>query len=245
MPSIYKTHIKVFVIPIVLYVSISVFAETVAVSSDFDKIIPVKIPAWAVPVLTKKRLNIADIEKMPRDKNWVINWGSFHSGSSFYVHDFHWGISAKKNLIIYCGDLPIIPATRNYLLHLEAEMSAKSESESSCITVGIFQHGLIHHGEAVQKELVLKRGENIKYDIPLLFDQGTPPFRVMLKISGDIIFKKMILVERPDDLTASNITIVEGTLKDVSVLPDPKKSDYPDCRFTVLLDDCRMISGAQ
>ena len=57
--------------------------------------------------------------------------------------------------------------------------------------------------------------------------------------------KKLTLQERPDDLAKVGITVLEGTLKELSAIPDPKKSDYPDCRFTALMEGDRIIDGAR
>ena len=61
-------------------------------------------------------------------------------------------------------------------------------------------------------------------------------------ISGE---KKTTLQEYPDNFVKAGITVLEGTLKELSAIPDPSKSDYPDCRFTALLEGNAIIDGVR
>jgi len=47
----------------------------------------------------------------------------------------------------------------------------------------------------------------------------------------------------PERNVQDAVTVVEGTVKARSVLPDPKKSDYPDCRYTLEFEGNAILDG--
>ena len=232
----FMTDIKsFFLIFLSAFISSSCFAENAVLSSDFDRIVPIRVPDSARAFWEKKDrlVNVADIEKMPQDSDWTIDWNNYPDNCRFYVHDSKWGISAE-GLTVYSKTV-YHPTCSLYLLKLEVAMPADAGPESSRVSAGVFHNGLIHPGRSLQKEIPMKRGECVSCDIPLIISPGLPTFRVMLEISGNVILKKMVLQASPNDPVQDGVTVIEGTLKEVSVLPDPLRSDYPDCRFTALL----------
>ena len=206
--------------------------------------IPIKIPSWARPELGKRHVDITVIEKMPQANDWIIEWGKYPNTCRFYVRDSHWGIATSGELTI-SNRIRCRGSSRNWRISLEAEMPADAEATSSQVHVGIYRLGMIDHSQLPLKKIEIERGGKVACDIPLRFDHGTPPFRALLKISGNVILKKLTLQELPDDLAKAGITVLEGTLKELSALPDPKRSDYPDCRFTALMEGDSIIDGAR
>jgi len=122
-------------------------------------------------------------------------------------------------------------------------MPTDAEAGSSHVSIGIYQSGMINRGELIAKTVEINRGESVSCEVPLRFDYGVPQFQTTLKISGDVILKALTVEELPDDLSMANITVLEGTLKEISAIPDPRKSDYPDCRFTASLEGAVIIDG--
>ena len=122
-------------------------------------------------------------------------------------------------------------------------MPADTRMKSSRVAIGIIQQGLVNRGNLMRKEIQITPGGDVSFDIPLRFENGVPPFQIMLSVSGNVILKKLTLKELPDELADSGITLVEGTLKELSQIPDPKKSDYPDCRFTASLEGDSIVKG--
>jgi hypothetical protein len=206
--------------------------------------IPIKIPVWARSGLGKSRVDTAAVEKMLQACDWIIEWAKYPNMCRFYVRDSHWGISTPGELTI-SGRTRCRGSSRNWRISLEAEMPKDAGAISSQVSVGIYRLGMIHHGELPLKKIGGERGGKISCVIPLRFDYGTPPFRMILKISGNVILKKLTLQELPDDLAKAEITVLEGTLKELSAIPDPQKSDYPDCRFTALMEGDSIIDGAR
>ena len=223
---------------IVLYSSC--FGTGTVITSDFDRMTYIKIPKAATPGLLKRNIDISEFEKMPQALFWHI--GNYPRDCRFYLRNGKWGISAPENLSIYSN--LCYPCSRNYLLKLDAEMPADAESESSSISMGVYRYGLINGGGLICKKIKINRGSGVSCEAKVRLDHGIPLFQVMLTISGNVILKKFTLEELPDDLTNDNISVIEGMVVDRSPLPDPQKSDYPDCRFTVFFEGNSIISGA-
>ena len=233
--------LKIFLI--CLPACLSCFAENAVLTSDFDQMVSIRVPESARSSWKRngRHIDVAGIEKMLQDRNWTVDWESCPDKCRFYVHDSRWGISAE-GLTVYSKTISR-PTCSRYLLKLEAAAPADADTASSGISAGVFHYGLIHPGGSLPKEIRVKRGECVSCDIPLTIGPGLPSFRVMLKISGNVILKKMALLPSPSELARDGITVVEGTLKEVSELPSPQKSDYPDCRFTALLEGNSIIDG--
>ena len=226
----------------VTVLSWSCLGGTAVITSDFDRLAPVELSAGAVRILNQRHVDTGPILKMPKPKDWAVLWKDYPADCRLYESGSHWAVSTSGRLPIYHNTI-INCISRNYLLKTEATADDAYTADSH-VEICVERYGMLVNGISTLKELTVKRGESVSCDIPLRFDPGVPFFRVMLKISGNVILKKLILEEMPDDLVEAGITLVEGTLKELSQIPDPKKSDYADCRFTALFDGESIISGA-
>ena len=234
---------KLFHILFIFAASLSCLGEDALIASNFDRLIPVKVPPAAIPGLKKRNIDITALERMPQPSDWDIVWKNYPDDCRLYAGKSNWGITTSGKLTISSKAFCRAPG-RNLRIRLEAEMPADAQAVSSQVSVGINRYGMINRGDSILEKINIKRGEEIACDVPLRFDQGVPPFRLLLQISGGVILKKVTLQELPDDLAKADITVLEGTLKELSAIPDPKKSDYPDCRFTALMVGNSIIGGA-
>ena len=234
---------KIFSILLACGIFLPCFADDTVIASNFDQFVPIRVPSRAAKKLKKRQLDIAGLEKMPQVRDWSIRWESLSENCRFYAGDPHWRVVTSEKLSIHSTNI-CRALTRNYSLKFEAASPADAESDQSAVAIGIEQYGGINRGDSILKEINIKRGEEISCDIPLRFDNGVPPFRILLTISGDVVLKKLALRALPDDLAGAGITVLEGTLKERSMLPDPRRSDYPDCRYTALLEGNSIIGGA-
>ncbi len=216
-------------------------ADTVF-ASKFDRLVPVKISAKEKTKLENRRINVAEVEKMSQPEKWNIHWGNFPADCRFYGRDSHWGVHANSELRLL-SNACFGRLSRNYQLKFVAAMPADAQGSRSRVSVEVHGYGMMSSGRMFYRDAIVKRGESVSLEMPFQFANGVPNFRVLLKIQGDVILQELTVTELPDDLAQSGITVLEGTLTELSALPDPKKSDYPDCRFTALLEGDNIIAG--
>ena len=220
----------------------SCLGDTAVIASKFDRLVPVELSAGALRALSQRHIDTDAILKMPKPKDWTVLWKDYPADCRLYECGSHWAVSTSGRLPIYHNEI-INCISRNYLLKIEATADDAYPADSH-IEICVERYGMLVNGICTLKELTVKRKESVSFDIPMRFDPGVPFFRVVLKISGNVILKKLVLEEMPDDLVESGITLVEGTLKEISQIPNPQKSDYADCRFTALFDGESIIAGA-
>lgn len=179
---------------------------------------------------------------MPRAFDWDIDWNNNPDACRFYTKNFHFGISTPKEIILRSINYAL-PASNKIILDFEASMPNNAQFEESHISIVFLRNGMLCFDKTVQKDVVLKPGDDILSSV-ILNCESTPLLQIELKISGDIILKKLTLRELPEELPQTDITLLEGTIVDISSIPDPRKSDYPDCRFTALVEGNSIIKGA-
>ncbi len=225
-----------------MFLSSACVGADAVVASRFNRLVPLQVPAKMKPILESRQIKVADIEKAQVPADWLIAWGDYPADCRFYGRDDHFGVQTAQGVLIY-NTVGCRRLSRNYNLNLELTMPADAAEQSSQVTVGIIQYGLIEPGRHYLKELTVKRGESAAWKVPVQIERGVPTFQVLLKIQGNVILQALTVTELPDDLAKSGITVLEGTLAELSALPDPKKSDYPDCRFTALLEGDHIIAG--
>ena len=100
-------------------------------------------------------------------------------------------------------------------------------SEETIVKAGVEEYGLLRPGKYYAGEVSgIQDRKQVSFGIGALehFDS----FRPFLEITGDATVHSLCIYQK--EIPGS--TTVEGEIIERSSLPDPKKSDYPDCRFT-------------
>ncbi len=124
-------------------------------------------------------------------------------------------------------------------------MPQNSKYDNSVFKAGCYKYGMYNPGLTWHSQTSLNRGESrtVKYLIDLSdeFARFVPSFSV----GGEIIFENLTVKKLPDNLADAGLTIVEGTLLELSTMPDPQKSDYPNCRMVCLFEGNSILAGSQ
>ena len=208
----------------------------------FQNLSPIEVPPWGVEHLKKRGLSPETVSGMLKPDNWSVSWSSFTPGCRLAEQNGHWRISGASGLVLNQVSVSLT-RTRRFHISLTVE-AADGERENPEISLGVIQYGTLQSGKKILVRQEIEAGETATMEAPLFFERGTPRFRIMLEITGDVILKEMVLTELPDDLAQDGITLVEGTVEECSAIPTPRKSDYPDCRFTMHFAGDHILRGA-
>ncbi len=133
--------------------------------------------------------------------------------------------------------------SRFYSIELTVRMPQKSKYSQSTVKLGHHKYGFYLPPVQWSVTDTISPGEckTIKAEVDL--SQDFSRFVPMTAISGEVEFENLSIKKHPDALATAGMTVVEGTLTELSAIPDPKKSDYPDCRFVCRFTGNSIIAG--
>ncbi|MDD4817419.1 MAG: hypothetical protein PHI85_05560 [Victivallaceae bacterium] len=207
----------------------------VAAASDFTRLTKEKPYRSALPHL--REIGI-DCEKIQSPADWLIEWASIPADCVTGERNGHFFASTGQTVTMY-GPF-VTPESREYLLELTVSVPEKSDAPESRVSVGVYRYGLYSPGALREQQTEnVAKGERKTVSTVVRFRDDLPGFRPMIRISGDITLESLTVTRLNDDLSHDGLTIVEGTLEECSAIPDPAKSDYPDCRFV-----CRFVGNS-
>jgi len=204
--------------------------DTVIFTDGFDNYRVDSIYPPAVPILQKQGLDPKQLAAIPIPKNWTIEWSAFPKDCQFGETEKHFFVRTAGKFTMYGAN--VTPASQEYTIEITAGVPAGANLAEAVIQTGIFEYGLTSFGPRITGSVKIAKGETKTFKTTVRFEKDFAPFRPMLVITGDVILERMVVAERPEQFSKMGLTLLEGTLKECSQIPDPAKSDYPNCRFT-------------
>lgn len=153
---------------------------------------------------------------------WTIDYNTLKGNCDFNRKDNTYEISSPD------GVLKINTPARlvlNTATGISVELTGKTPETK--VRLGIEELGMFRPGKTYVGELSGEFEEEcINYEISALehYDNVRP----FLEITGDVTILGLRIYQK--ELTGT--TYLEGEIVERSALPDPKKSDYPNCRYT-------------
>lgn len=240
--SITKIFFPLLVFSMLLFPFLSLADNFCIQNSSCNKLVPQKISPSAVNLLQKRGFNPVELEKTPIPSGWSISWSTFHQGSKLIINNNHLLIHASKQLILY-GPIIWRPSSQDYRMEITLRCPDDAATDTSSVDIGIFVYGMIVPGQNVINTVKISKGESRTFMVPIRLDYDFAPFRAMLKITGDVQLEKYVLFVDREQIKREKRTLVEGTLTELSMIPDPKKSDYANCRFTAHLVGNSILDG--
>lgn len=203
-----------------------------------------KIDSAALQYIEKEGIDPKKIGNIPVPLNWFVDYCSIPADCQFGEKDKKFFVLTAGVFTIYGPSID--PESRKYTIELTVNMPDDSKFAESKIELGICKYGLISLNSPSTKiveTVKLSRGKSITIHMPVDFESNFYEFSPMIKITGEIIMGHMTVVKQPDPFIQGKSTLVEGTLQECSIIPDPQKSDYPNCRFTCHFAGNSIIEG--
>ena len=191
---------------------------------NMNKTVSVNIPQKYEDIFRRngvsKTMDELSTKKIPHE--WVIDFNSLESDCDFKPTKKGYRIYSPKG---YFKLLAPQKNASNTITGISIEITCNTEDTH--VKIGIEEYGLSHPGKILFQELDgLHDRECINYEISPLnhFDV----FRPVVEVQGDATIHSLRIFRKP----IKDITYLDGTITERSTLPDPKDSDYPNCRFT-------------
>ena len=207
----------------------------------FEHLIPPDAPAADIAKLEKKGIPPNVLSGFLKPEKWSLLLNSVTIGCRMTKEENFWRITGGEGLTLRS---PTIRErhSRKFQLSLTAEVPDECQAPTR-LGIGVLPLGNLQKDKKILVRQKIRPGETAELNVPLFFERGLPRFRILLEITGDVILKEMTVTKLPDDLHDAGITLLEGTVTDCSAIPDPRKSDYPDCRFTMRFEADSICDG--
>ena len=209
----------------------------VVFSEKFDKYKPVSMTKAMEDLLKKKNYN-ADEFKTRKIPNFLtIDFPVIPADAAFYKTDkgFHI-VSPQENIRFLFAGQRLDGMRSSFLIELIVKNMSDKESE---ITLGVHDTGLVKNGyETLATEKIGSREEKtIKTELSV-FKQHSH-IAPTISVKGAVVLTDLKIYRKDHD----DFTVVEGEIVERSKLPDPKDTDYPDCRYTAHFSGNAILSG--
>ncbi len=215
----------------------SAAAGRVIGEASFQTFLPLKVPPWGQKALQRKKIPETSLQRQEIAPRWNVDWGTWTADCRLAGSDSGWLVSGPQGLSVY-GRLCFC-RSRNVRFVLTVE----GLEEPARIGLGSWQCGMIRQERRSLKEWEIPAGKTVTVEAEDRFDFGVAPFWPVIQVNGKVRLKKLQIIALPDDPAEVGISVVEGVVKARSALPNPKKSDYPDCRYTLEFEGNAILSG--
>ena len=223
--------------------SLNVPKEARVVLTDrFDAFKPVVLSTAVAAQLGKRGIDADKLRQRQCPSGWEFAYGDLPSDVEFGKRDNGFFVGTEKRCKLFGP--AVGPENRKYFIKWTIGVPKDARGKRSKVELGICQNGQCARGSKFLQTVKLKPGERKTAVIAIDFKDELPDFRPLARVAGDVNFEEVVVMEGPDDLAATGLTLVEGTLEECSAIPDPKKSDYSDCRFVCHFTGNSIIKGA-
>ena len=184
---------------------------------------PLSIPAQFDDVFQTEWSSKRDeLSRKTIPEQWTIDFNTLTENCDFEKTDDGYRIQSPDGTFKILAPSKIVSNTAT---GVSFELSCNTPE--TIVKAGIEESGIFRPGKTYMGELSgIQEDEVINFEISALdhFDQ----FRAFLEISGDVTIHSFRIFQKE----LNNVTYLEGQISERSALPDPQKSDYPNCRYT-------------
>ena len=220
-------------------------------ADDFKDVVYQKnLSAYNLDHLKRNKVSQEKVTAMPQPAGWVTQFWSVCPDTTFYLNSQkEFAVKSKSRTFWYSNEL-FRASNKAYQIVLDVECPASSEVKKSVVGTGFCLYDLYENRISFRDVecFSLSPGQRKTFTVSASFTKWNSQFRLGFYAQGEVIIKKIELREIQSEIVPDMIDLTEGTLvigrvKARSVLPDPKKSDYPDCRFTVHFEGINILDG--
>ncbi len=196
---------------------------SISIAASFDEI-------FRKNGVIKKRSDFLT-RKIP--KSWEIDYNTLRGNCDFGETDKGFEIhSPDGTLTINTSPKQILNTTTGISVELTGK-TTETKVKFGIEELGLFRSGKVYIGEMSG----IFNKECFNYEISAFEHFDT--VRLFLEITGDVTIHMLRIYQKE----IKNSTCLEGQIIERSSLPDPKTSDYPNCRYTIHFDGNAIFSG--
>ena len=213
--------------------------RNIVASERFKNFIKPNIPSNIQAQLKKNGIDLKQLKECDIPSKCMIDFYNLPMDYQLEKHENGFLISTTQKITLYGPQ--IFPATCSYIIEAQIYAPPKAKSLETIIELGYHNDGLYYPKSFMPQKEKVKPGETKTLSLVISLTDDFGPFRPIFKINGEAIFKDITVYEVPNK--KMECSIVEGTITECSAIPDPQKSDYPDCRFICHFDGNSILQG--
>ena len=185
--------------------------------------------------LIKKGYNLDEFKKREIPKVWDIDISTIPSDTLFSnTGDGYSLVSDQGPLRLICKRFDGMRSSFIF------EFSIRNIGNEECdVVFGVHNSGLIKSGYIELDSETIPSNEERQFEVELSVFEQLTSIAPTLSIQGKAVVSEFNAYQKEHD----DFTIVEGEITERSALPDPKDTDYPNCRYTAHFVGNAIISG--
>lgn len=183
-------------------------------------------------MLTNRGFDVASLRQKEFPVGLRVVWQDYHSDCNIQVVPKK-GISFATSTKLNFRGGGEWNTVNNYRLKIACQVSG-----TGSLTMGFLGHGV--YGYKLQtKQYTFSNAENevAEYHLPV-FNQCAFT-RIALGFEGDLMLSRLECYRQPLD----GVSVVEGTIEEISTTPNPAKAAYPDCYITAKYRVNQILKG--
>lgn len=205
-------------------------------SANFKRLFGVKLSEKQEQSLQEKGYDIHEFRNRLVPDSWTIDFSSVPSDIVFQKIDDGYNLFSPKDSLLF--QAPRFDSMGSSFF-MDAVVKNNSDEKECDIEVGVHSSGALNKGLNLFKKYTIAPGKETSIQWEISVYDHYSSFSPTISTKGNIVLKSFDVYR----LNHDDITIVQGTIKERSVLPDPKSTDYPDCRYTARFIGESIING--
>lgn len=185
--------------------------------------------------LSKKGYDLDEFKKREIPNVWSLDYSTIPSDANFQITNDGYTIDSAHDVIRFTGQR-LNGMRSSFLFELTIKNNSDKESE---ITFGVHNFGILKNGykHLISETLHSKEEKTIEAELSV-FEQ-LASIAPTISVKGNITLSDLTIYRKDHD----DFSIIEGEIVERSTLPDPKDTDYPDCRYTAHFMGNAILSG--
>ncbi len=195
-----------------------------AFSEQFEEYKTVPLTKANEDTLKKRDYDVEEFKKREIPNVWTVDYSTIPAEVSFKKTDDGYSIVSPQGSIRFMGDR-LNGMRSSFLFELTVKNTSDKESE---IILGVHDSGLIKNGYKTLASEKINSKEEKTIEVELSVFEQLASIAPTISVKGEVVLNDLTIYRKDHD----NFTIVEGEIIERSALPDPKDTDYPDCRYT-------------
>lgn len=206
-----------------------------AFSEQFEKYKTVPMTKANEDALKKKGYDVEEFKKREIPDVWTVDYSTIPADVSFKKTADGYSIVSPQGNIRFMGQR-LNGMRSSFLFELTVKNISDNESK---IIFGVHDSGLIKNGYKTLATEKLNSKEKKTIEVELSVFEQLANIAPAISVKGEVVLNDLTIYRKDHD----DFTIVEGEIVERSALPDPKDTDYPDCRYTAHFVGNAIISG--
>ena len=212
-------------------------------AQGFGLVFSEQFKTYKTPSLTKtiedflegKKYNVDEFKKREIPSAWTIDYSTIPSDACFNKTDDGYSIVSPEEHIRFIGQR--FNAMRSSFLF---KLTVKNISDKECeIILSVYNSGIVKKGYKSLATERINSKEEKTIEVELSVFEQLANIVPTFSVKGTAILTELTIYRKDHD----DFTIVEGEIVERSMLPDPKDTDYPDCRYTAHFVGNAILSG--